>query len=227
MQCRGHYGAVRLCVDTLVHKKVAMKVMCKNRLKKLLVGKNKNAYKQVENEIAIMKKACHKNIVQLYETIDDPSCNKLYLVMEYIPGGTLMAKIKKEGKLPIEKCWSYFRDLIRGLEYCHEVAGIIHRDIKPENLLLGESDCLKIADFGVSFMIEKGSDESKATIGSAYFMAPEICKGTSYKGRQTDIWAAGVTLYYMFTAKPPFQGTGITQLYQIIRETKYNSMIKY
>lgn len=193
-----------------------MKVMSKAKLKKLLVGKNKTAYKQVENEIAIMKKAIHPNIVQLYETIDDPSSNKLYLIIEYISGGTLLNKIKKQGKIPLEKCWSYFRDIIQGLEYCHEVAGIIHRDIKPENLLIDENDNVRIADFGVSFMIENGSDESKATIGSAYFMAPEICKGTSYKGRQTDIWAAGVTLFYMITAKLPFNAVGITQLYQVI-----------
>eukprot|EP01022_Parablepharisma_sp_SALTPOND_P004349 TRINITY_DN120140_c0_g1_i1.p4 TRINITY_DN120140_c0_g1~~TRINITY_DN120140_c0_g1_i1.p4 ORF type:complete len:274 (-),score=36.42 TRINITY_DN120140_c0_g1_i1:1856-2677(-) len=181
-----------------------MKIMNKARLKKLFIGKNKTAYKLVETEVAIMKKVCHPNLVQLYEIIDDPNSNKLYLVMQFISGGTLADCVKKNGKIPLEKCWKYFRNLIQGLEYCHEVAGIIHRDIKPENLLLGPEDTLYIADFGISFMIENGSDEARATFGSAHFMAPEICKCGNYKGRQTDIWAAGATLYYMLMGKLPF-----------------------
>jgi [calcium/calmodulin-dependent protein kinase] kinase len=212
---------VRLCFDTRLHKKVAMKVMNKRKLKRLFIGKNKSAYKLVECEIAVMKKVCHKNVVQLYEIIDDPSYNKLYLVMQYIPGGDLLHRIKKEGKIPTERCWKYFRGLIAGLEYCHDVAGIIHRDIKPENLLLDLKDNLYISDFGISFMIENGSDEAKATIGSAYFMAPEICKGANYKGRQTDIWAAGVTLYYMATGKLPFQGASKSLLIQEILSAEY------
>lgn len=76
--------------------------------------------------------------------------------------------------------WSYFRDLIAGLEYCHECAQIIHRDIKPDNLLLDQDDRIKIADFGVSFIMENGSDEITATAGSNYFFAPEVTKGNSY-----------------------------------------------
>jgi len=198
---------------------MAMKIMNKRRLKRLFVAGNQTAYKLVESEIAIMKKVWHHNIVQLYEIIDDPSSNKLYLVMQFIGGGTLMKKIKELGKIEIEKCWKYFRELISGLEYCHEVAGIIHRDIKPENLLLDEKDTLYITDFGISFMIENGSDEARATLGSAYFMAPEICKSESYKGRQTDIWAAGVTLYFMATGKLPFNATNMKDLSQVIINT--------
>ena len=194
--------------------------MNKARLKKLFIGKNKTAYKLVENEVAIMKKICHPNVVQLYEIIDDPNSNKLYLVMQCISGGTLARRIKELGQIPIEKCWKYFRDLIQGLEYCHVVAEIIHRDIKPENLLLDEHDTLHISDFGVSFMLENGSDESRATFGSAYFMAPEICKCTSYKGRQTDLWAVGVTLYYMVTGKLPFVGANMALLSQAVINTQ-------
>ena len=192
--------------------KVAMKIMNKARLKKLFIGKNKTAYKLVENEVAIMKKMFHPNIVHLYEIIDDPNSNKLYLIMGYITGGNLQEVIKLKGKLTPDQCWRYFRDLIQGLEYCHKVAGIIHRDIKPENLLIRTDDTLCIADFGISFMLENGSDESRATLGSAYYMAPEICTCSKYKGRLTDIWAAGVTLYYMATSKLPFESVKRSEL---------------
>jgi [calcium/calmodulin-dependent protein kinase] kinase len=222
---RGSYAIAKLCYDTSLDIYVAMKIMNKARLKKLFIGKNKTVYKLVETEIAIMKKMFHPNVVHLYEIIDDPNSNKLYLIMEYISSGTLAEKIKIAGKLPLEQCWSYFRGLIQGLEYCHKVAGIIHRDIKPENLLIGEDGAIHIADFGVSFMIENGSDEARATFGSAQYMAPEICKGRNYKGKQTDIWAAGITLYYMAVGELPFDAKNRETLSKLIISSEYLLLI--
>ena len=141
--------------------------------------------------------------------------------MEYIAGDSIQNCIKDSSAISIEKARKYFCDLIIGLEYCHEVAGIIHRDIKPENLLLDENDVLKIVDFGVAFMITDGSDESKMTLGSTFYLAPEVCKGVVYKGRRTDIWAAGVTLYRMLTSKFPFEGTNIPLIYNEIIANEY------
>lgn len=77
----------------------------------------------------------------------------------------------------------------------HECAGVIHRDLKPENMLIDENDKVKIADFGVSYIMENGSDMISNTAGSNYYFAPEVCQGTIHKGRKSDIWAVGVTLY--------------------------------
>lgn len=103
----------------------------------------------------------HPNIVTLYEIIDDPTHDKLYLVTELVKNGTLQSIImpSKDASLTEEKIWKYFRQLIAALEYCHENARIIHRDIKPENILLDENDNIKLSDFGVSFIMENGSDE--------------------------------------------------------------------
>jgi [calcium/calmodulin-dependent protein kinase] kinase len=195
-----------------------MKIMNKKKLKRLRVAKQTTAYKLLETEIAIMKKMNHPNIVRLYEIIDDPGYDKLFIIMEYISGGSLSSLMKDVEPMSIDKCWKYFRDLIYGLEYCHEVAGIIHRDIKPENLLIDNNDTLKIVDFGVSFMMNDGSDESKVNLGSALYLAPEICKGSVYKGRKTDIWATGVTLFRMATNKFPFEGKSIPGVYKTIKE---------
>eukprot|EP00826_Nyctotherus_ovalis_P035674 TRINITY_DN3081_c0_g1_i16.p2 TRINITY_DN3081_c0_g1~~TRINITY_DN3081_c0_g1_i16.p2 ORF type:complete len:222 (+),score=60.46 TRINITY_DN3081_c0_g1_i16:1098-1763(+) len=218
---RGSYGTVKLCVDTVLHKQVAMKIMNKTRLKRLFVAKNTTAYKLLETEIAVMKKMNHPNIVRLYEIIDDPDYTDLFIIMEYISGGSLHSMIRETGALPLEKTWKYFRDLIYGLEYCHEVAGIIHRDIKPENLLVDKNDTLRIVDFGVSFMMNDGSDESNTTLGSAFYLAPEICKGRTYRGRRTDLWAAGVTLYRMATNRYPFEGTSIPEVYRTIAAEEF------
>lgn len=78
--------------------------------------------------------------MRLYEIIDDPKHDKLYLVTEYVKNGTVLQKIQgtAAAKLTEDQIRKYFRQLISAIEYCHENAKIIHRDIKPENILLDE-----------------------------------------------------------------------------------------
>jgi serine/threonine protein kinase len=71
--------------------------------------------KVVRNKIFIFKQ--HDNIVRMFEVIDDPSCDKLYIVMDYVPKGSIADKLKKT-KLTEDECWIYFRDLIRAMDYC-------------------------------------------------------------------------------------------------------------
>lgn len=149
--------------------------------------------------------------------MDDPTVDKLYIIMEYVKNGSLHSKVVKYGVLPPNSLWKYFRDILQGLHYLHECVGVIHRDIKPENLLIDEKDCLKISDFGVSFLVENGSDEIYSTAGSNYFFSPEICAGETYKGKKSDIWALGVTWYFMVYKKYPFNSNSIPTLYNKIQ----------
>jgi serine/threonine protein kinase len=199
---------------------MAMKIINRNRMKGMLITKEKSAYNQLLTEIAILKKINHPNVVKLYEIIDDEKSDKLFLVMEYVNGGTLLTKIKS-GFLNPRSCWAYFRGLVLGLEYCHEKAGVVHRDIKPENIMIDSHGNVKITDFGVSHMMDASmNDELDTVVGSHYFMAPEICNSEKFNGKPSDIWAAGVTLYYMITGKLPFNGANIAELYKNISETE-------
>ena len=105
---------------------------------------------QVQKEIAIMKKLSHVNCIRMYEVIDDPTSNKLYLRLEFATGGQCMEARNGTAPLPIDVAQRFFTDMILGLEYLHR-NHVVHRDIKPENLLVcTETGRLKLADFGVS-----------------------------------------------------------------------------
>ena len=88
---------------------------------------------------------------QLYEIIDDPKEDKLYIITEFVRNGTLEGRVNKKPE-PLQMCdiRKYFLGLIHAIEYCHDCASVMHRDIKLENILIDENDQVKLADFGVS-----------------------------------------------------------------------------
>eukprot|EP00347_Sterkiella_histriomuscorum_P018998 403343360 len=214
---QGKFAKVVMCIDQQTKIQYAMKIMNKRKLKRIFISKNKHAYDTVETEMAILKKLDHPNIVRLYEIIDDPKHDKLYLITDLIKNGTLQKLLSKKD-LSQQEMRKYFRQLIIAIEYCHENAKIIHRDIKPENILLDEFNNLKLSDFGVSSIMESGGDDSLTNSqGSYYYFSPEACIGSTYKGRKSDIWACGITLYFMAYKKHPFVSNQIPDLFKRIQ----------
>ena len=175
----------------------------------------------IKEEIAIMKKLNHGNLVSLIEVLDDPNEDSLYMVLEMCKKGVVMKVGIDEEAEPYdeESCRCWFRDLILGIEYLH-AQGVVHRDIKPDNLLLTEDDVLKIVDFGVSEIFEKESEMVTAkSAGSPAFLPPELCiaKHGDISGKAADIWSMGVTLYCLRFGKLPFERSGVLQLYESIK----------
>ena len=175
----------------------------------------------IKEEIAVMKKLNHDNLVSLIEVLDDPNEDSLYMVLEMCKKGVIMKVGMEEPADPYddESCRCWFRDLILGIEYLH-AQGVVHRDIKPDNLLLTEDDVLKIVDFGVSEIFEKASDMTTAkSAGSPAFLPPELCvaKHGSISGKAADIWSMGVTLYCLRFGRIPFERPGVLQLYESIK----------
>ncbi|KAF2680226.1 Pkinase-domain-containing protein [Lentithecium fluviatile CBS 122367] len=180
-----------------------------------------NSLDLIKEEIAIMKKLNHPNVVSLIEVLDDPEEDSLYMVMEMCKKGVVMQVGLEEraDPYPEEQCRCWFRDMILGLEYLH-AQGIIHRDIKPDNCLVTDDDVLKIVDFGVSEMFDKqGQMKTAKSAGSPAFMPPELCvaKHGEVDGRAVDIWSMGVTLYCLMFGRIPFEKHGMIELYQAIR----------
>ncbi|KAH9820680.1 kinase-like domain-containing protein [Melampsora americana] len=217
---RGSFGAVRLAVDAQTGLEYAVKEFSKKRLRRkfgnvLCVGDNggdEDALHLIRNEVAIMKKVQHPNIVKLYEVLDVEGEDSLYMVMEYCRGGRLESGIQDHGLIR-----RYFRQLMIGIDYLHQNE-IIHHDIKPDNILLSsDRKQIKIVDFGISALFE--SSQQQRLMGSPAFLSPEIITGQSSGGTESDIWAMGVTLYCMIEGKLPFGEKGeALDLYHDIQE---------
>ncbi|KAK5798584.1 hypothetical protein VI817_004874 [Penicillium citrinum] len=247
---RGSFGAVHLAADQFGNE-YAVKEFSKSRLRKraqshLLrrprgprrpgTGFNsplhrhpseddnenaKNPLYLIKEEIAIMKKLNHNNLVSLIEVLDDPTEDSLYMVMEMCKKGVVMKVGLEERADPYddEHCRCWFRDLMLGIEYLHK-QGIVHRDIKPDNCLVTNDDVLKVVDFGVSEMFAKDSDMFTAkSAGSPAFLPPELCvvKHGDVSGKAADIWSMGVTLYCLRYGCLPFEKQSIFELYESIR----------
>ncbi|KAL8846439.1 MAG: hypothetical protein Q9221_008464 [Calogaya cf. arnoldii] len=189
-------------------------------------GGQGNSLYLIREEIAVMKKLNHGNLVSLIEVLDDPDEDSLYMVLEMCKKGVIMKVGVDETADPYDEelCRYWFRDLMLGIEYLH-AQGVVHRDIKPDNCLLTEDDVLKVVDFGVSEMFEKSSEMLTAkSAGSPAFMAPELCvaKHGDISGKSADIWSMGVTLYSLRFGRIPFERPGVLQLYECIRNDPLN-----
>mmetsp|Transcript_1295 Transcript_1295/g.4433 ORF Transcript_1295/g.4433 Transcript_1295/m.4433 type:complete len:714 (-) Transcript_1295:1555-3696(-) len=220
---RGSYGKVKLVMDKTTKHRFAMKVCDRTVLQKMKRDKRGRPIKSTEmdnlkKEVAILKKVEHPNVVKLYEVIDDSSCDKLYMIFEYVERGavlTLPSSDQTCDAFPEDVAKQYFRDLLMGLQYLHDHK-IIHRDIKPENLLVDKNGRLKLTDFGVSIMFRGDDDLLKTSTGTPAFLPPEACRSGKYRGKPFDIWCTGVTLYVLLYGKVPFKGEGIMGTYTAI-----------
>ncbi|XP_031525962.2 calcium/calmodulin-dependent protein kinase kinase 2 isoform X1 [Vicugna pacos] len=231
---KGSYGVVKLAYNENDNTYYAMKVLSKKKLIRQAgfprrppprgtrpapggCIQPRGPIEQVYQEIAILKKLDHPNVVKLVEVLDDPNEDHLYMVFELVNQGPVM-EVPTLKPLSEDQARFYFQDLIKGIEYLH-YQKIIHRDIKPSNLLVGEDGHIKIADFGVSNEF-KGSDALLSnTVGTPAFMAPESLSETRkiFSGKALDVWAMGVTLYCFVFGQCPFMDERIMCLHSKIK----------
>ncbi|XP_035288923.1 calcium/calmodulin-dependent protein kinase kinase 1 isoform X1 [Anguilla anguilla] len=231
---KGSYGVVKLAYNEDDDKYYAMKVVSKKKMMKQYgfprrppprgpkaaqgeQPKVLGPLERVYQEIAILKKLDHLNIVKLVEVLDDPSEDNLHMVFELMQKGPVM-EVPCDNPFSEDQTRTYFRDIVLGIEYLH-YQKIIHRDIKPSNLLLGDDGHVKIADFGVSNQFEGNDALLSSTAGTPAFMAPETLSDNrkSFSGKALDVWAMGVTLYCFVFGKCPFIDEYILALHNKIR----------
>uniref|UniRef100_A0A8C2FNB9 Serine/threonine-protein kinase DCLK2 n=1 Tax=Cyprinus carpio TaxID=7962 RepID=A0A8C2FNB9_CYPCA len=192
----GNFAVVRECVERSTGRAYALKIINKSKCR----GKEH----MIQNEVSILRRVKHPNIVLLIEEMDTYS--ELYLVMELVKGGDLFDAITSSNKYTERDASGMLYNLASAIKYLHSL-NIVHRDIKPENLLVYEhqdgSKSLKLGDFGLATVV----DGPLYTIcGTPTYVAPEIVAETGY-GLKVDIWAAGVITYILLCGFPPFRGS--------------------
>ncbi|XP_055690101.1 calcium/calmodulin-dependent protein kinase type 1 isoform X2 [Lutzomyia longipalpis] len=179
--------------------------------KKALKGKEDS----LENEIKVLRRLTHPNIVQLLETYEDKS--KVYLVMELVTGGELFDRIVEKGSYTEKDASGLIRQVLEAVDYMHD-QGVVHRDLKPENLLYYSADDdskIMISDFGLSKMEDSGI--MATACGTPGYVAPEVLAQKPY-GKAVDVWSIGVISYILLCGYPPFYDENDANLFaQILK----------
>ncbi|XP_064498539.1 maternal embryonic leucine zipper kinase isoform X3 [Pseudopipra pipra] len=209
---KGGFAKVKLARHRLTGEKVAIKIMDKLALQDDLP--------RVKLEIDAMKDLSHQHICRLYHVIETPK--KIFMVLEYCPGGELFDYIISKDRLSEEEARVFFRQVVSAIAYVHS-QGYAHRDLKPENLLIDEEHNLKLIDFGLCAKPKGGLDYHLNTCcGSPAYAAPELIQGKAYIGSEADIWSMGVLLYALLCGFLPFDDDNVMAVYRKILRGKYS-----
>lgn len=207
----GGFAKVKLGRHLLTGEKVAIKIM-----DKLALGDD---LPRVKTEIDAMKNLSHQHICRLYHVIE--TSKKIFMVLEYCPGGELFDYIISKDRLSEEEARVFFRQIVSAIAYVHS-QGYAHRDLKPENLLIDEEHNLKLIDFGLCAKPKGGLDYHLNTCcGSPAYAAPELIQGKAYIGSEADIWSMGVLLYALLCGFLPFDDGNVMAVYRRIMRGKY------
>ena len=144
----------------------------------------------------------HPNLVTIFDIKREPG-GDWWVLMEYAGGPRLADVIEDRGSLPVEEIEHWLRGIVAGLSFLHE-RGLVHRDLKPANIF-AEGGTVKVGDVGLSkFVSESRASAHTRSVGTVYYMAPEVSRGRY--GRGVDVYALAVMLFEMYTGKVPFDG---------------------
>uniref|UniRef100_A0A669D801 Calcium/calmodulin dependent protein kinase I n=1 Tax=Oreochromis niloticus TaxID=8128 RepID=A0A669D801_ORENI len=208
---RGAFSEVVLAEEKRTQKLVAVKCIPK----KALEGKENS----IENEIAVLHKIKHTNIVSLEDIFESKS--HLYLVMQLVSGGELFDRIIEKGFYTEKDASKLIQQILDAVKYLHDM-GIVHRDLKPENLLyysMDEDSKIMISDFGLSKIEGSGSVMSTAC-GTPGYVAPEVLAQKPYS-KAVDCWSIGVIAYILLCGYPPFYDENDAKLFEQILKAEY------
>lgn len=168
-------------------------------------------------EISSLKQLNNPNIITIFDFFEDEKY--LYIILEYCHGGSFQNYVENNGPLRKEKLYTICSKLLVALKHCHE-NGIAHRDIKPGNVLMDQYGRPKLSDFGLSQYYTDNYEDQNFP-GSKPYMCPNLIKRTAYDPFAADIWALGLTFFFLAYGKLPWSKDGIERDHQIIMSMLY------
>jgi serine/threonine protein kinase len=192
--------------DTVLERPVAVKLLAEH-----LADDEAFVYR-FRREALSAARLQHPNIVQVFDSGQDPATERHYIVMEYVDGPSAADLLRERKQLGIDETARIVRDACHGLDYAHR-AGVVHRDVKPGNLLLAEEmGITKLADFGIA----KAAEQTRITqvgsvLGTAAYLSPEQARGEE-AGPASDIYSLGVCAYQFLAGRLPHEYASLTEL---------------
>jgi serine/threonine protein kinase len=202
----GGMSTVFLATDSVLERAVAIKLLAEH------LAEDRDFVARFRREALSAARLQHPNIVQVFDSGQDPESQRHYIVMEYVDGPSAADLLREHKLLEIEQTVDIARDACHGLDYAHR-AGVIHRDVKPGNLLVSDGmGVTKLADFGIA----KAAEQTRITqvgsvLGTAAYLSPEQARGEE-AGPASDIYSLGVCAYQFLTGRLPHEYSSLTEL---------------
>ncbi|TWU65372.1 serine/threonine-protein kinase [Crateriforma conspicua] len=212
----GGMGIVLQATDPSLSRPVAIKVLHPH------LAANGPARHRFNREARAAAAVNHASVVPIHSV--DADHDPPYLVMAYVPGGSLQDRIDANGPLDIEECLRIGLQIAEGLAAAHR-QGLVHRDIKPANILLDHGqDRAMLTDFGLAQALDDAGQTCSGTIaGTPQFMSPEQARGLTVDAR-SDVFSLGSVFYAMLTGRPPFRGESSLRVLTQIQEDSHRPL---
>ena len=202
----GGMSTVFLAMDSVLERPVAVKLLAEH------LAEDEDFVARFRREALAAARLQHPNIVQVFDSGEDPGSHRHFIVMEYVEGPSGADLLREHKQLEIDDAVAIVRDACHGLAYAHR-AGVVHRDVKPGNLLLADdTGTTKLADFGIA----KAAEQTRITqvgsvLGTAAYLSPEQARGDE-AGPPSDIYSLGVCAYQFLTGRLPHEYGSLTEL---------------
>uniref|UniRef100_A0A672IPB1 Calcium/calmodulin-dependent protein kinase IGb n=1 Tax=Salarias fasciatus TaxID=181472 RepID=A0A672IPB1_SALFA len=204
----GAFSEVYMVKEKKTGKLFAMKCVKKKQTRDL----------NLENEIAVLRRIKHENVVGMEDFYE--SRTHFYLIMQLVSGGELFDRILDRGVYSEKDASQVIQQVLQAVSYLHQ-NGIVHRDLKPENILYDSPDedsKIMISDFGLSKMVDNGI--MSTACGTPGYVAPEVLAQKPYS-KAVDCWSIGVITYILLCGYPPFYEESETRLFSKIMKAQY------
>eukprot|EP00667_Euglena_gracilis_P007682 EG_transcript_7767 len=202
----GSFGKVMKVRHKGDHRFYAMKALRKDLLLQA------NMVKCAKEEKKILQSINHPFIVKLHYAFQ--TRERLYMVLDLLPGGELFEHLKKAGRFSLERTRLYAVEIASALHYLHS-QGIVYRDLKLENVVLDSEGHACLTDLGLAGAPPDEDSGAAVVCGTAEYIAPEVLRGQAH-GVGVDWWAYGVLVYEMLVGSPPFYSPDRQELYEFI-----------